>query len=85
MFYYPAIPVNVQHSTWLGLALAAPSGRNAARVKRPGEGNAGVSFICPRTAPTLRGSQASKFMSFTLHRQVTNHLPVYAEALIKTT
>ena len=65
--------------------MAARGACNTAMGERPGAGNAGVSFICPRTAPTLRGSQASKFMSFTLHRQVTNHLPVYAEALIKTT
>ena len=35
--YYLAIPANVQHSTWLGEAWAASSGRNEARVERPGE------------------------------------------------
>ena len=37
MLYYPAISANVQHSTWLGSARAASSGRNEARAERPGE------------------------------------------------
>jgi len=35
MFYYPAIPANVRHSTWLARSRAAPSGRNSP-AKRPG-------------------------------------------------
>ena len=34
--YYPAIPANVQHSTWLGLSSAASCGCNEADDKRLG-------------------------------------------------
>ena len=38
--YYPAIPVNVQHSTWLARSRAASSGRRKARGQRPGADSA---------------------------------------------
>ena len=44
MIDYPAIPANVQHSTWLGSARAASGGRNEARAERPGADIASLSF-----------------------------------------
>ena len=37
MIYYPVIPANVQHSTWLGEPASAASGGSRAAGERPGE------------------------------------------------